>query len=433
MAKRAILVSLALVLPLLVAAPASAVGETCDGRPATQVGTAGNDVLIGTSGDDVMVGLDGDDLIHGLLGNDTLCGDAGSDTVVGREGNDRLFGGLDGAVGGDVLWPGSGDDYIDAGWDPVRMEYDGIPVDTLAYSDLALPAGTGVRVDLTAGTTVKPAGTDQIVVSGVLAVLATPGPDVLIGSPNPDVLVGRGGVDLIQGGAGPDNLIAATSSGSSIVIPPGDGADVVDGGPGDDHMDTGLGGGTARGGEGNDSITVRRASAMISVSGGAGEDFIDARAVSNLVIDAGPDADVIRFSLSPSAGHVEVDGGGGHDSGSIRPDQGAFRRGSSITLDQARGLVRTDETIGAVRGLEELGIRGVELHWTYRGTDAAEHVVLRGARSLDARTRGGRDVVAGTSGRDVLDLGQGRDYAIGRRGRDVCIGAEEADGCEVRR
>lgn len=436
-AKHVILASVVLVASLLAATPAMAVGETCDGKVPTKVGTLAPDVLVGTNGDDVIAGLDGDDLIYGLLGNDTLCGDAGSDLLVGNSGNDRLFGGLDGDLaGGDLIWPGSGDDYVDAGLDPARTGY-GLPVDTLSYADLALPTGAGVRVDLTPvaglGIAVKPTGTDRIVVAGLLAVVGTPAADVLIGSPYVDVLVGRGGADAINGAAGTDSLVAGVSADSGIVLPAGDGPDVVDGGPGDDQINSGLGGGTTRGGEGHDMIVVQPASAPISVWGGDGRDTIDAFDVEDLDVDAGPDDDSILFSLFPDAGDVVVAGGGGRDIGQIKLGKTAFRRGSAITLDQRRGLVRTDVRIGAVREFEELAMNGVELHWTYRGTDAAERVVVRGARSLHARTRGGRDEIYGTKGRDVLDLGSGRDFAVGRAGRDVCIAAEKAVGCEVRR
>lgn len=437
MRSHSILASFALLAPLLAASPASALGETCDGKVPTKIGTLAPDVLVGTPGDDVIVGLDGDDLIYGLLGNDTLCGDAGSDLLVGEQGNDRLFGGLDGDLaGGDLIWPGSGDDYVDAGLDPGRTG-SGLPVDTLSYADLALPTGAGVRVDLTPvaglGIAVKPSGTDQIVVAGMLAVIGTPVADVLTGSPYVDVLVGRGGADAITGAAGSDSLVAGVSSDSGIVLPAGDGPDVVDGGPGDDHIDSGGGGGTTRGGEGQDSILVQPSSAPISVWGGSGHDSIDAFAVEDLDVDAGPDSDVILFSLFPDSGDVAVTGGGGWDSSQIKLGKTAFRRGSGITFDQQRGMVRTDVKIGEVSGLEELGMNGVDMHWTYRGTDAADHVRIRGARSLHARTRGGRDQIYGTNGRDVLDLGRGRDFAFGRAGRDVCIAAEQAISCEIRR
>ena len=49
----------------------------CDGKPATIVGTMGDDVLRGTDGDDVIVGRGGDDRLVGRGGSDTLCGYGG--------------------------------------------------------------------------------------------------------------------------------------------------------------------------------------------------------------------------------------------------------------------------------------------------------------------------------------------------------------------
>jgi Ca2+-binding RTX toxin-like protein len=437
MRSRVILVCSALVASLLVGPPALAVGETCDGRPATKVGTPGPDVLTGTDGDDVIVGLDGDDIIHGLLGNDTLCGDAGSDLLIGKDGNDRLFGGVDGAApgGGDMIWPGSGDDYVDAGLDPATTQ-GGVPLDTVSYVDLPLLAGAGVRVDLTPvaglGFAAKPTGTDRIVVTGYLAVVGTPAADVLIGSPYLDVLVGRGGADAIDGSAGHDSLYAGVSADSSVVLPTGDGADLVDGGPGNDYIEASVSGGTTTGGRGDDTIYLWDASAPINVSGGDGRDSIRATGVDDVDIDAGPGRDDVWFSLFQDSGSVDVSGGAGVDDALIKLERNAFRRGSSITLDQSRGIVRTDVQIAEVRRFEDLRISGLDLRWTYRGTNATDSVRVVGARSLDARTRGGKDYVVGTSGPDVLDLGQGRDFANGRGGRDVCRGAERTESCEVR-
>lgn len=100
---------------------------TCNGLPATIIGTEGDDVITGTAGDDVIAGLDGNDVIRGGLGNDVICGGPGEDNLSGQGGDDHLFGDqdddiLDGGEGGccnvptntgdDVLHGGQGDDDL---------------------------------------------------------------------------------------------------------------------------------------------------------------------------------------------------------------------------------------------------------------------------------------------------------------------------------
>ena len=55
----------------------------CDGKPATLIGTPGDDKLIGDASDDVIVGLGGNDTLVGAGGNDTICGFDGDDTISG--------------------------------------------------------------------------------------------------------------------------------------------------------------------------------------------------------------------------------------------------------------------------------------------------------------------------------------------------------------
>jgi Trypsin/RTX calcium-binding nonapeptide repeat (4 copies) len=88
---------------------------TCRGRPATIVGTTGNDVRSGTPAADVIVGLGGNDKLSGLAGNDLICGGSGKDTLKGGKGNDKLYGQkrkdtLKGGPGKDILKGGAGKD-----------------------------------------------------------------------------------------------------------------------------------------------------------------------------------------------------------------------------------------------------------------------------------------------------------------------------------
>lgn len=123
----AVLGLLSVVLPT-VAAGAQDV-PTCNGVPATLVGTEGPDNLVGTTGRDVIVGLGGNDVIRGLSGADILCGGPGrdrilggkqSDLIIGGDDGDKLFGdaGVDfiyGERGNDLLIGGQGDDVLDGG------------------------------------------------------------------------------------------------------------------------------------------------------------------------------------------------------------------------------------------------------------------------------------------------------------------------------
>jgi hypothetical protein len=92
-------------------------GYFCRGRPATHVGTAGNDVIHGTGGNDVIVALGGNDIIYGYGGKDFICAGAGRDTVYAGPGNDRVLGDagydqLHGQAGNDRIFGRAGDDVI---------------------------------------------------------------------------------------------------------------------------------------------------------------------------------------------------------------------------------------------------------------------------------------------------------------------------------
>jgi hypothetical protein len=84
---------------------------TCEGTPATIVGTKGSDVRTASQGQDVIVALGGNDTLSGLDGNDVICGGAGKDTLKGGKGNDILLG----QKGKEALRGGRGEDLCKGG------------------------------------------------------------------------------------------------------------------------------------------------------------------------------------------------------------------------------------------------------------------------------------------------------------------------------
>jgi hypothetical protein len=69
------------------------VAFTCQGEPATIVGTPGNDDLSGTGARDVIALLEGDDRVNAGDGDDLICGDEGNDPLlVGDAGDDLMSG-----------------------------------------------------------------------------------------------------------------------------------------------------------------------------------------------------------------------------------------------------------------------------------------------------------------------------------------------------
>lgn len=119
-----VLFALSLMVAVVVPASSSAATPTCNGVPATIVGTPGNDRIDGTDGDDVIVARGGHDYVRTLGGDDLVCAGAGDDyvtlgeagTVFGGAGDDQMsiYPG-DGAV---RLYGGPGDDDLSGGNGP---------------------------------------------------------------------------------------------------------------------------------------------------------------------------------------------------------------------------------------------------------------------------------------------------------------------------
>lgn len=133
---------------------AAAQTRTCQGLPATIVGTVNKDRIVGTAGPDVIVALGGADVIMGRGGNDVICGGWGNDIITAGGGFDRVYGG----PGADNITGGPNDDQLFGG-----------------------------------------KGRDLLV--------GNAGDDVLNGGPWADSLQGGRGDDVLNGGVGPDRLV----------------------------------------------------------------------------------------------------------------------------------------------------------------------------------------------------------------------------------
>lgn len=204
MRKISILVALALAAAAVTVPAAAQTAPSCNGLPATQVGS----FLNGTEEADVLVGTEEADRIFSEGGNDTIC-----------------------ALGGDdVVAPGLGDDHVDAGGGD----------DDLWLTEVA--DGAGTIVDLAAGTATGPQGSDVLVVGGVENVEMNCGlttSDTLIGDDDDNILSGGSGADEIRGGGGDDVIYGTdpTYGRTDAICWNGEGdGDELDGGPGNDIL-----------------------------------------------------------------------------------------------------------------------------------------------------------------------------------------------------
>ncbi|MGB0099523.1 MAG: calcium-binding protein [Nocardioides sp.] len=384
---------LALSAPATAAAPASV--PTCQGRPATVIGTPGDDRLRGTAGPDVIVGRGGDDRIRALAGDDLVCGGRGADDLLGGPGADELRGGAGAVDGstytGDVVDGGVGADVLAPGVGPVPQRVRGVQrADTVSYRH----SRRAVEVDLEAGTA-RGQGADTIVGRGRLAVLGSRYDDVLRGSAGPDSLDGGRGDDQVSGGGGRDWLVAD------------EGADQVDGGRGSDFILASKGDDLLDGGPGADWIVAASWSPS-TVIGGPGNDYVSRWLTAGEVgtVDGGPGRNQLEIDVQiwPGESNVRAD----------------LDRGSQTATIRAGERTQTM----AFADFDAFTLWGGD--WTFTGTEEDDFVqVLQGR--LEAHGLGGDDWLMGDRRNDLLDGGDGTDTAWGGAGRNTCIDVEKGD------
>jgi Ca2+-binding RTX toxin-like protein len=361
----------AVVLALLVPAPAADAAPECFGREATIVGTPGDDSpLNGTPGNDVIHGRGGNDAIYGLGGNDRVCGGpsehSGDPVTIYGEG-------LDGGPGDDRVSGGPGPDSLNGVGDDDLLDGGG-GRDLTYYND-----ATGIVIaDLAAGTTTGAGGEDELVdVEDLFGSMDFP--DDLRGDGGPNWIQGWGNVDLIYGRGGDDVLRGWL------------GADELRGGADEDVLWGWTGGDDILGGGGNDDLR--------------------------------PDADLEINPVSFGTDNDEVDGGGGRDLLSLEEWI------DPVAVDLVAGTL-TGQGNDGVAGIEDL--TGGDDHDDLAGDDGP-NVFAGGPGSDTVAGLGGDDEIDLGEDGGAGSGGEGNDRIVGGSGgggpgKDVLIGSPGPDG-----
>jgi hypothetical protein len=213
------------------------------------------EVVIGGSGADVIDATHSTTIVHtlfGMSGDDTLILGAGAvagNVLYGGPGDDHLLGG--GAV--DTLFGGDGNDFVAGGLGNDNIDGDGAncvvasgtvyasSLCTTGYAAASTTAGSNyldysdrtalVTVDLgnLAGATTVGVSGEKDIVTNCTNVRGGSGADSLTGSTADNIILGGPGDDTIIGGAGNDSLYGDN------------GDDTISGGAGDDYIYGGSG------------------------------------------------------------------------------------------------------------------------------------------------------------------------------------------------
>ena len=373
---------LALSLPVLaLGAPAHAAAPTCNGEKATIVGNTRSNDLRGTPQRDVIWGGEGNDKISGLGGNDLICGGEGSDRIAGGPDNDTIYGETDNYRTdrfwrfkriGDTIIPGSGDDYVDPGYD-ARPTSDGANMvpDTISYVDAPAPAVTDLRA---VPATVAADGTDTIVIAAGSAIgfVGTPFNDVIRGTYKDDRLFGMAGDDKITSVAGYDTLL-----------------------------------------------------------GGAGSDVISSTSINRLAIKAGSGGDTVTVPV-PGETDFNIVGNSGHDKLRMMPfaNPAVF---PTVRMDQRKGLtvvtkVQPVAVTGTFQSFTEVSLPA-NAKSIYKGTMKGEVIEANPDFAAIIKARGGADVITGSNLKDLLIGGIGFDIGFAKGGKDRCKLIERRQSC----
>ncbi|HEY8360522.1 MAG TPA: calcium-binding protein [Ramlibacter sp.] len=363
-------------------------------------GGNGNDLLLGNSGNDTLLAGAGADNLHGGLGNDVIDGGTIADTFNYTDTNWVHYGGAeagvsvdlgrqtasDGQGGTDTLLninavSGSSNNDMIVGSTTWRYEaFDGnLGDDTIdggSFSEGMInrvmynfTSGTGVRVDLAAGTATSGSGNDTLI--NINDVWGSFHQDTLTGSGSAftETFNGRGGDDTIDGAGGLD--VARYDAQVTANLRTGKASD-------------GFGG----------TDTLR------NIEGLRGGSFNDSLVGGNTANEG-----ATRYEFFQGAGGNDtIDGGTGRD----RADYSSADLGVQVDLAAGTAL----DGLGGKDTLRNIeGARGGRFNDTISG-DAGDN-------QLEGGTGSGADRLNGLDGTDTLDGGLGADLLAGGLGDDT--------------
>jgi Ca2+-binding RTX toxin-like protein len=368
---------------------------SCRGKPATIVGTEGNDAIEATAERDVIWAGLGEDTVRGGLGSDLICGGPGGDFVDGGRGNDFIDGGggagdrVIGGFGDDTVLGGPGDRDEVAGYLGIDVVNGGPGNEDLVHGDYGYDLMYGGKGggDIASFATAVTGGGG----AGVWASLAGhrargDGHDKLAG------------FESLEGSAFDDELIGSKSN------------NVIDGGPGDDRIFGGGGQDQLEGGEGSDGCrgakqgrtscgreAPTKASAWVQLdpaaAGGAGLQVIAGGGNDRLAV--GFDRASASFDLR-AAGFLAAPNACAHPSGDAKrllcPASGP---GRWLTVDLGSGDDRLD-VLGSLAAVGTVRFAGGP----------------------------GNDAIHGGPEEDLIESGAGADRLYGGSGSDGLVGGQ---------
>ncbi len=470
--------------------------DTLEGRGGDDhlTGDEGDDTLLGGSGNDLLYGGQGDDSLSGGSGIDYLSGGAGKDFLSGGDDADILDDGL----GDDVAEGGNGDDIFiysggqdswsgDAGKDTADFDL----YEYAVYADISAP---GLYVQSRGTSTLDDSGPalfNLVRLTGFENLRGSLADDELIGSVfenriegnlGNDLIVGGDGIDLISGGAGYDvvdygrengtfgidvrmsasfNSYGIDTFGKRDVLSGiegiggtefedrivgsnednrlfGRGADdYLNGVDGDDYIDGGVGEDSIFGGNGND--TLLGGADRDVVRGNDGDDlFIEGEGSGSDTYYGGIGFDTVSYATVTVGINVDLEDSQQEVKGdTIETD--ALYDVENIIGGQGDDIMKgnnRDNWFSYVSGFDTFDGRDGTDTAVFKYFDSAVEVDL--GRAIQARTRGGEDVLTGdwtdiatfTSIESVIGSGFA-DHLIGTAADESFFGDEGSDLIEA--